>query len=112
MSMMFILASQSIADTEAPTAPTLTSLVPSAIGNTLTWTASTDNVAVTGYEVWANNGSTGGYVLDATTTNTTFVSSGYVVGVRCFYYIKAYDAANNKSAASNIRSTTNSSPPT
>src|SRR5207249_1718138 len=54
-------------DTEAPSAPAaLTATATSATRVDLTWTPSTDNVAVTGYHVYRNN------TLIATTTGPAF----------------------------------------
>ncbi|MBP1999621.1 chitinase [Paenibacillus shirakamiensis] len=82
-------------DTQAPTAPT--NPVVSAItdkGATLTWTASTDNVGVTGYQIFQGTTSV------ATTTGTTFNLTGLTANTSYTYTIKAKDAAGNVSAAS------------
>jgi endonuclease I/chitodextrinase len=89
------------ADTTAPTAPG--SLVASNETQTtvdLTWTAATDNVAVTGYEVF--NGTT----LVTTTTNLNYSVTGLTAATAYTFSVKAIDAANNISTASNIASTT------
>ena len=86
----------SVADTTAPTAPsnvaastiTLTSL-------NLNWTASTDNVAVTGYDVY--NGAT----KIATVTATNYSVSGLTAETAYTFSVKAKDAADNTSATSN-----------
>ncbi|CAL2110669.1 conserved protein of unknown function precursor containing a type A C-terminal secretion signal. Putative extracellular ribonuclease [Tenacibaculum sp. 190130A14a] len=86
----------STADTQAPTAPT--SLVASNITQTsvnLAWTASTDNVAVTGYEVYQNDAKV------ATVTTTNYAVTGLDVETAYNYSIKALDAAGNLSALSN-----------
>ncbi|MGV9771095.1 galactose-binding domain-containing protein [Streptosporangium sp. NPDC003464] len=84
-------------DPQAPTAPADLAYTQPASGQIkLTWSASTDNVGVTGYDVYANNvlrGSVAGNVLTYTDSqpDTATVS----------YHVKAKDAAGNQSAASN-----------
>jgi len=82
-------------DTTAPTIPT--SLLASNTTQTsvdLTWTASTDNVAVTGYEVY--NGAT----FVSTTTNTNYTVTSLSSGTPYTFTVKAKDAASNLSSAS------------
>ncbi|WP_158602318.1 Ig-like domain-containing protein [Cohnella endophytica] len=91
------------ADTEPPTAPT--GLTAAAIKDTsvnLSWTASTDNVGVTGYDIYQNGqlvGKVGGdvtsYTANGMTPNTTYI-----------YTVKARDVMGNISAPSNVLSVT------
>ena len=84
------------ADTTAPTAPTNVSA--SAITQTtatLSWSASTDNVGVTGYEIFSNGTSIG--TVTATSANIT----GLTANTSYSYTIKAKDAAENTSNSSN-----------
>lgn len=92
-------------DTQAPTAPTnLASTAKSATSISLSWTASTDNVVVTGYDIYANS------VLKTTVSSTTATITGLTASTSYSIYAKAKDAAGNASAASNtISVTTNSS---
>jgi chitodextrinase/predicted esterase len=61
----------------------------------LTWSASTDNVAVTGYRIYQNNGTLIKTVATLTTSMTGLTpSTAYV------FYVKAIDAAGNESASS------------
>ncbi|MFD2673068.1 carbohydrate binding domain-containing protein [Marinicrinis sediminis] len=88
-------------DTQAPTAPTgLTATARSSQSIDLSWTAATDNVGVTGYEIFRNGGSI------ATTASTTYSDSGLTAGTTYTYTVKAYDAASNLSAASNTATAT------
>ncbi|MHB8125649.1 MAG: fibronectin type III domain-containing protein [Desulfitobacteriaceae bacterium] len=88
-------------DTIPPTAVTdLTVSGKTDISISLSWTASTDNVGVTGYEIYQN-----GTKID-TTTATTYTSINLTPGTNYTYYVKAYDAANNLSDASNSISDT------
>jgi len=82
-------------DTQAPSAPT--ALVASALNNTsftLTWTASTDNVGVVSYEIFAGTTSKG------TTTSNSMSISGLTANTSYTMTVKAKDAAGNVSVAS------------
>ncbi|MFI6094613.1 discoidin domain-containing protein [Lentzea sp. NPDC051213] len=82
-------------DTQAPTAPgSLAYTQPQAGQIRLTWNASTDNVGVTGYDVYANGS------LRTTVTGTTYTDS-QPDGLRVTYHVIAKDAAGNQSPASN-----------
>ena len=92
------------ADTTAPTAPT--SLVASGTTTTstnLSWTASTDNVGVTGYDVYQ------GATLKATVTGTTYSVTGLTTGTAYTFSVKAKDAAGNISTSSNVVNVTTTS---
>ncbi|MBX2828806.1 MAG: M36 family metallopeptidase [Flavobacteriaceae bacterium] len=98
-----------VADTQPPTAPTnlqASNITDSSL--TLTWTASTDNVAVTGYEVFQDGVSIG------TTANTQMDVTGLFPETTYDYYVIAFDAEANESAPSNTISPTtlpDSTPP-
>jgi hypothetical protein len=62
---------------------------------TLGWTAATDNVGGTGYNIWRNAVKTG---LGTTTTYSD--RKGLVTGTKYFCYVVAYDAPGNVSRAS------------
>lgn len=82
-------------DTQAPTAPT--NLAASSITSTsatLSWTASTDNVGVTGYNIYKND------ALLTSTTGTSYAVSGLSAATTYSFYVTAYDAAGNVSTAS------------
>src|SRR5688572_9267767 len=86
-------------DAQPPTAPTnlsasnvtMTSIV-------LTWTASTDNIGVTGYDVYQN----GIKINSSNITGTSFNVTGLTAGTTYSYFVKAKDAAGNQSTASTI----------
>ncbi|MFD6280707.1 discoidin domain-containing protein [Streptomyces sp. NPDC060209] len=84
-------------DTQAPTAPSgLAFTEPSTGQIKLTWTASSDNKGVTGYDIYANNvlrRSVAGDVTTYTDTQSAATTVSYVV--------RAKDAAGNTSGASN-----------
>ncbi len=88
-------------DTQAPTAPT--SLAASNITETtltLNWTASTDNVGVTEYDVYQ------GSTVLGSVTNTTANVTGLTANTAYQFSVVAKDAAGNESAASNVVSVT------
>jgi len=89
------------ADAQAPTAPA--NLVSSAKTTTtisLNWTGSTDNTAVTGYNVYINN------VLKTTVTGLTTTITGLTGATAYSFTVKAKDAAGNISASSNVLNVT------
>ncbi len=84
------------ADTQAPSAPT--NLAASNVTQTtvdLSWNASTDNVGVTGYDVYQ-----GGSLLGSVTGTTAQVTN-LTANTAYSFFVKAKDAAGNVSAASN-----------
>ena len=81
-------------DTQAPSVPTGLLVTPVAGGADLSWSASSDNVAVTGYRVRRDGASVG------TTTATTFGDRNLAAGSTHSWTVEAYDAAGNTSAAS------------
>ncbi|WBQ04961.1 discoidin domain-containing protein [Kribbella sp. CA-293567] len=84
-------------DTQAPTAPGSLAFTEPAAGQIrLTWTASTDNVGVTGYDVYANGAlrtSLAGSVLTYTDSQPASASISY--------FVRAKDAVGNQSPNSN-----------
>ena len=88
-------------DTQAPTAPT--NLAPSNATKTsvsLGWTASRDNVAVTGYELYRNGTRTG------TATSTVADFSGLACGTAYTLGVAAVDAAGNRSGIAAVSAPT------
>src|SRR5258705_6564729 len=103
-----MVAISSSPDTTAPTAPSgLTAVASSATQIGLTWTASTDNVAVVGYRVERCSGvSCTTFAQITTTTALSFADSGLAASTSYSYRVLATDAAGNLSAYSNTASTT------
>jgi bacillolysin len=98
-------------DNTPPTAPTaLTASGTTDVSTLLSWTAATDNIAVTGYNVY--NGAT----LITIVTGTTFTVTGLSASTAYTFTIKAKDAAGNLSDASNDATittlATDTTPPT
>jgi fibronectin type 3 domain-containing protein len=98
-------------DTQPPTAPTgLTVTVISSSQINLSWTASTDNVGVTGYFVERCSG-TGctNFVQIGSPTSTSYSDTGLSGSTPYSYRVRATDAAHNLSQYSSIVSGTTSS---
>ena len=103
------------ADTQAPTAPTgLTATPASTTQINLSWTASTDNVGVTGYRIERCTGaSCSNYSQIATTTTaTTYNNTGLSASTTYRYRVRANDAAGNLSAYSTVVNATTLTPDT
>jgi hypothetical protein len=96
-------------DTVPPTAPgRLSFYAMSPTGAVLGWERSTDNVGVTGYDVyWFDGGLS--HRLVATVTGTSYTAP--LNGPNNLYYVRARDAAGNVSVATNTVTPTMSSPP-
>jgi mannan endo-1,4-beta-mannosidase len=93
----------STVDTQAPTVPTgLASSNVTGSSFTLTWTASTDNVGVTGYDVYR------GTTLAGSSSTTSFNVTGLAASTAYSMTVRAKDAAGNVSAASAALSVTTS----
>jgi endonuclease I/chitodextrinase len=90
-------------DTQAPTTPTgLTASGTTSFSTTLSWTASTDDTGVTGYDVYQNASFIG------SSATTSYNVSGLASSTSYSFYVIAKDAAGNQSSASNtINVTTN-----
>jgi len=102
------------ADTTAPTAPTgLTATAASSTQINLSWTASTDNVGVTGYRIERCTGSScTSYTQIATSTTTTYSNTGLTAGTAYRYRVRANDAAGNLSSYSSVVTATTQPPDT
>ncbi|WFE50807.1 discoidin domain-containing protein [Micromonospora sp. WMMD1155] len=96
-------------DTQAPSVPGNLAYTQPASGQIrLTWSASTDNVGVTGYDIYAN-GALRGSVNGSTLAYTDSQPGSATVS----YYVRAKDAAGNQSANSNtVTRTGTGNPPT
>lgn len=91
-----LTATTGSSDTEAPTAPSNLAVTGySEFSATLSWTASTDNVGVTGYEVYVNG------ALNQTVTSTTASILGLSSNTVYEFYVRAKDAVPNYSDISN-----------
>ena len=97
----FIVQMQVGADTSPPTTPA--DLIAAAVTSTqidLSWTASTDDLLVSGYQVFRDA------VAIATTSQTTYSDTGLTSGTSYSYYVQAFDWAGNYSSSSDAVSQT------
>lgn len=96
-----------VADTVAPSVPTKLSAValPPFQKVRLTWSPSTDNVGVLGYQVYD------GAVLTATTPDTLYLFDNTTWNTRYTFSVKAEDAVGNVSGISDTAGVTTGGPP-
>ena len=89
---VLMVSTTACSDTQAPTAPTnLNASNVNQTGLTLTWSASSDSVGVTGYDVYRNN------TKVATVATTSAAQSGLTCGTTYAFAVSAFDAAGNHS---------------
>ena len=109
-------ASATTLDTTPPTAPSnLTASAASGTQINLAWTASTDNVGVTGYQVERCQGAgCSNFAQVGTSSGTTYNNTGLQDATTYSYRVRATDAAGNLSSYSNTASATtpDATPPT
>ena len=94
--VVLIQKAQAGTDTQPPSAPrnlTVTSKTSGSVS--LKWNASTDNVGVAGYAIYANGSQVG------TTSSTSYTVTNLSPSTTYTFVVKAYDAAGNLSAGSN-----------
>ncbi|MBW3538121.1 fibronectin type III domain-containing protein [Candidatus Parcubacteria bacterium] len=92
-----ITFSSATTDTTAPSAPAnLSATAQSSSQINLSWTASTDNLGVTGYDVYR------GGAKVATVATSSYSDTGLAASTTYTYYVIAKDAAGNSSAATNM----------
>jgi len=92
-------------DTQAPSVPSgLGSASVTATSLTLSWSASSDNVGVTAYEVYKNGS------FYASVAGTSKSVTGLTASTPYDFYVKAVDAAGNKSDASSVHSVSTLTP--
>jgi chitodextrinase len=88
-------------DTTPPSAPSgLTATATTSSSVSLSWTASTDNVGVIGYNILRNGTKVG------TSTTTSYTDNNVASGTTYTYTVTAFDAAGNVSPASNSATVT------
>jgi hypothetical protein len=88
-------------DLEPPTTPTLLTVEPVASTQIdVTWSASTDNVQLSGYVLFRDS------VAIATTTLTSFADTGLTPSTLYYYDVYAFDHLGNISTTSNALATT------
>ncbi len=100
----FTISGSGAADTTAPTTSILSASGTTTSGTNLSWTAATDNIGVTGYNVYQNG------VLKTTTTATSLAVGGLTASTVYTFYVVAKDVAGNLSATSNTVTLTTLAP--
>ena len=96
-------SSSTESDLTAPSQPS--NLVARSVNNTsitISWSASSDNIAVTSYRIFRDS------TEIATTTSTSYQDQGLSANTQYQYTIEAYDAAGNKSSPSGALNTSTS----
>jgi len=94
-------ATSACSDTTAPTTPgSLHTTSTSATTIAVAWTASSDNVAVSGYGVYRNGASLGA------TGSTSYIYTGLVCGTGYTLAVDASDAAGNRSGKATLTAST------
>jgi hypothetical protein len=102
-----VTVSNGAPDTTPPSVPTgLTATAISSSQINLSWTASTDNVGVTGYRVLRGGSQIG------TSASTSYQDLGLTASTSFSYTVAAFDAAGNTSAQSASASATTQAPST
>jgi len=98
-------------DGQAPSAPAnLASSARTSNSVSLSWSASTDNVGVSGYDILRATGASGGtFAQIATSASPSFLNSGLSPSTTYRYQVRARDAAGNVSAVSNTLAVTTES---
>ncbi|WP_426449620.1 fibronectin type III domain-containing protein [Paenibacillus sp. S-38] len=91
------VATLSTPDTEAPSTP-INLVLSSKTANSVTikWSSSTDNVGVTGYDIYR------GTNLIGSATNTSYLITGLTENTSYNFSVVARDAAGNRSISSNV----------
>ncbi len=90
-----VAETSSVPDTTPPSVPTnLQSSNVTSSSLTVTWSASTDNVGVAGYQIFRNGAEVGA------TSTTSYADTGLVASTTYVYTVAAYDASGNVSTQS------------
>lgn len=95
-------------DVTAPSTPADLVAVPASTSQIdLTWSSSTDDTAVTGYQVFRDS------VQVATTTSANYSDTGLSESTLYTYFVRAFDAIfNTSSSSASVSTTTLAAPPT
>ncbi len=99
-------------DTQSPSAPSNLAANATSTQIALTWTASADNMAVVGYQIFRSTTNGSGYTQINTSSNTSYTNTGLDSNTTYYYVVRAYDAAGNVSNnSSQAQATTPATPP-
>ena len=96
-------------DTEVPTTPTaLAAVNPTETTVDLSWTASTDNIAVSSYDVYLG----GAFYVNTSSNTTTYTVTGLTASTAYTFTLLAKDASGNESSLSTSATETTTAPDT
>ena len=90
-----------VADTQAPTAPVVTATVVNSSQINLSWTAATDNVAISGYKVFVN-----GAAATGTIAGTTYNVTGLTGATAYTFKVDSIDTSNNFTSSNTASTST------
>jgi chitodextrinase len=104
ISAILIVPPLAFPDIQAPTAPVLSNAAPGLISVVISWSGSTDNMAVTGYDLFTYQNAIGNPLASIAGTNYTinYSALGLNEGDSFKVVVRAKDAAGNVSLLSNI----------
>lgn len=106
-------STESLVDSQVPTAPanvTATAELPTRIK--ISWTASTDNVAVDHYRVLRSNSINSNYTTLVSTLDTLYYDNTVSPATQYFYTVEVYDSAGNVNRSADVDATTPATPTT
>jgi hypothetical protein len=95
-------------DGTPPTPPVLSATSATASSVSMSWTASTDNVGVAGYDVYRN----GVLIASVDASTASLIDSGLAEATAYGYSVRARDAAGNAATSNGVSATTRPAPPT
>ncbi|SHE46105.1 Por secretion system C-terminal sorting domain-containing protein [Mariniphaga anaerophila] len=95
-----VVSTSAAPDETAPTTPVDLVAEPEETSISVSWTASTDNVGVTGYNVYVND------ILQGITTETVYALTGLEAATEYQISVEAIDAAGNSSEKATITQST------
>lgn len=87
-------------DLTPPTTPILSSGITTSTSITISWTASSDNIGVTGYDIFVNG------IFNSTTTNTIATISSLIASTSYTFFVRAKDAAGNIADSNSVNAST------
>jgi fibronectin type 3 domain-containing protein len=97
-----------LSDGTPPSEPgTLTAIATTSGQISLSWVSATDNIGVSGYNIYRATSSLGPFVIAGTTPATSFTNTGLTSGTTYYYIVKAFDGVPSESTvSSNVASAT------
>jgi chitinase len=101
-----VVSTTTLRDTTPPSAPTNVRATPvSSTQVNLSWNASTDNIAMTGYKIYRGKSSSG-LILIGSSKTTSYADTQTQPATKYYYQVAASDGSGNLSALSALVSVT------